>query len=107
MNNSKNNKLSKLSADFIRLKSEISAIVTEGHEFGLSSEAIVEKILSRVVIDEEIMIEENTAAARPVYMKDILLIARIAVEQAEFDGVSAILPSGERIKRKVNLSLKC
>ena len=79
---------SRLAEDFRRLKAEISTIIDKGRDVGLKSENIVDEILSTVTID-----------------KEIVLIARKAVEQAEFEGVFVVLPSGERIKRRVTCSL--
>ena len=100
-----NKGFSRLAEDFRRLKTEISTIIDKGREVGLKSENIVDEILSTVAIDKEIVIGEEPRTERPVNIKEIVLIARKAVEQAEFEGVFVVLPTGERIKRRVTCGL--
>ena len=98
---------SRLAEDFMRLKSEISSIIEEGRQMSIGSETIVDEIMSRVVLDREIVIGESTIMERPVNMKELVFIARKAVEQAAFDGVSIVLPTGERIKNKKYSGIEC
>ena len=97
----------RLAEDFMRLKSELCSIIEEGRQMRIRSETIVDELMSRVALDKEIVVGESTISERPVNMKEMVLIARKAVEQASFDGVSIVLPSGERIKNKKYSGFEC
>ncbi len=106
MMNNENKKLSRLANDFSRIKAEISTVIEKGRDRGLKSEIIVDNIL-KTVIDEKIVVEEGKRTERPVNIKEIVLIAKKAVEQAEFEGVSIVLTTGVRIKNRKNHIFEC
>ncbi len=89
------------------IKSDICAIIAKGRDGGIEPESVVDEIMSRVVFDTDIVIEESLQTERPVNMKEILMIARKAVGQAAFDGASIVLPSGERIKKRTECQQDC
>ena len=107
IHNSLNKRAVSLSEDFSGLKSEICAIIAKGREREIEPESLVDDIMSRVLLDTDIVIEESVRTERPLNMQDLLLIARKAVGQAAFDGASIVLPSGERIKKRTKYRLEC
>ncbi len=102
--NNEHKRNSRLAEVFMKLREEVTAIIEEGRHTGLGSEIIVDKIFGKAVVDKEIVVEEDKTAERPVSIKEIVLIAQKAVEQAAYEGVFIILPSGERIIRKRNFN---
>ena len=85
--------------ELIKMKEEIVTIIEEGRLAGLGSEVIVNSILDEAIIGRDIVVIEG-ARERPLQIREVVMIVRKALEQAEFEGAAVVLPTGERIRRR-------
>ena len=79
-----------------RLKENLITIVEEGRREKLTSTDIVEEIFRGAVIENDF--ENGEIPENSVTMEEIFIIAKKAIEQAEFEGGLVVLPTGGDIR---------
>ena len=88
----------KFNRETFRLKENLITIVEEGRREKLTSKDIVDEIFKGTVIDKDVENEDGDIAEDPVTMEEIFIIAKRAIEQAEFEGGLVVLPTGGNIR---------
>lgn len=86
----------KFNRETFRLKENLITIVEEGRREKLTSKDIVDEIFKGAVIDNDI--EKGEIAEDSVTMEEIFIIAKRAIEQAEFEGGLVVLPTGGNMR---------
>lgn len=86
----------KFNRETFRLKENLITIVEEGRREKLTSKDIVNEIFKGAVIDNDI--EKGEIAEDSVTMEEIFIIAKRAIEQAEFEGGLVVLPTGGNMR---------